>query len=151
MLRLFFCSLIAATLLASCKHNKACDGVLCSDEYIIPTFNFKLVEPGTDHDLVYGPYAKISLDSIKIKNADTSLPVKQVIDTVSRSAIMVGRLYGPTTLSTTIQGKVYVDKIIYQMKSVDCCRSAVSGIQLNDSPVSLTQDSKGTYLIPYAL
>jgi len=152
MVRIY--SLLTAGLLlfASCKvssEKNPCEGIMC--DYMAPTCKFRLVEPGTGHDLVYGPYARIPLDSISIRMKDTILQVKQVIDTPNNTALLFFPVPGPQSLRVGRPDKATLDKLNFLTRSVGCCGTEIYSLQLNDNPVAVPKDNNNVYLIPYNL
>jgi hypothetical protein len=127
---------------------------MCTDDFIFPVFQFKLVEPGNGHDLVYGPDAKILLDSIRItipSDRTYTLPLRQEIDTPHASAVLVSAAPGDVILEIGRPGKVTNDKLNFQIRPSGCCSREIYGVLLNENPVPLERDSAGTFLIPYTL
>ncbi|MDR6565860.1 hypothetical protein [Chitinophaga ginsengisegetis] len=145
---LFISILLFAACTTSSEKNP-CEGVVC--DYMAPVCKFKLVEPGTGRDLVYGPYARIPLDSIKILMQDTIIQVKQVIDTPRNTAVLYFYVIGPQTLRVGRPAKTTLDKLNFLTRSVGCCGTEIYSLQLNDNPVPVPRDSANTYLIPYNL
>jgi hypothetical protein len=142
---------IVFVLLAACqgKEKDPCDGVIC--DYMPYVLKFNLIEPGTGHDLVYGPHARIPLDSIKVQMQDTAMKVKQVIDTPHNSAFLYFIVMGPASLRIGKAGKVTLDKMTFMTRPVGCCGSEIYSMQLNDNPVPVPKDSVGVYQVPYNL
>lgn len=144
---------IGFILLAACKSSKKdtpCDGIMCDSptQLVCP---FKLVDPVTGRDLVYGPDARIPLDSIKIQMPDTTLPVKQLVDSSKSKSILYFYVGGPQSLRVGRPGKFTLDKLTFLTKVSGCCGSSIDGLQLNDNPVPVKRDSSGIFLIPYTL
>ena len=153
MTRIYSILFIGFILFAACKSSKKdtpCDGIMC-DSPIQLACVFKLVDPVTGRDLVYGPDARIPLDSIKIEMRDTTMPVKQWLDSSKTKAVMIFYLAGPQSLRVGRPGKFTLDKLHFQVKSVNCCGSEIASLQLNDNPVPVKRDSLGVFLIPYTL
>lgn len=145
----FISILFFAACTTTSSEKNPCAGIAC--DYMPPVCKFKLVEPGTGHDLVYGPYARIPLDSIKILMQDTTIQVKQVIDTPRNTAILYFYVMGPQTLRIGRPNRVTLDKFTFLTRSVGCCGTEIYSMQLNDNPVPVPRDSLFTYLIPYNL
>ncbi|WP_142684201.1 hypothetical protein [Chitinophaga polysaccharea] len=152
MVRIYSLLMAGLLLFASCEvssEKNPCDGIMC--DYMAPICKFRLVEPGTGRDLVYGPYARILLDSIKIQMKDTSIQVKQVIDTPNNTALLYFSVLGPQSLRVGRPDKVTLDKLNFLTRSVGCCGTEIYSLQLNDNPVAVPKDSNNIYLIPYNL
>lgn len=65
MVRIYFLLIAGLFLFAACKdasEKSPCEGIMC--DYMAPICKFRLVAPGTGHDLVYGPYARIPLETV---------------------------------------------------------------------------------------
>lgn len=155
MIRITTLFLIGIIFSSACKRSSddPCDGVICDYNARPPLYKFRLVDPATGHDLVYGPNAHIPLDSIKIQMSDTLSAVKQVIDTPHNTAVLIFYSNNPQTLRVGSAGKVTVDKLTVLSKpSGGCCAGTeIYGLSLNDNPASLKQDDAGVFLIPFAL
>ncbi|MEZ2441974.1 hypothetical protein AB6805_09655 [Chitinophaga sp. RCC_12] len=144
-----FISVLLFTACTTSSEKNPCEGIVC--DYMAPACKFKLVEAGTGRDLVYGPYARIPVDSIKILMQDTTIKVKQVIDTPSNTALLYFYVLGPQTLRVGRPAKVTLDKLTFLSRSVGCCGTELYSLQLNDNPVAVPRDSAGVFLIPYTL
>lgn len=153
MTRICTMLILSVALLTACSLSKdkgPCDGIICDNGPL--TFYFKLVDPDTGHDLVYGDHATIPLDSVKNHAMDTLLRVKQVIDPVRKRAYMIFMMTGgPQWLRIGTPGKAIQYKVDVKTKSAGCCGSLVSDVLLNDHPAPITRDSTGVYLIPFKL
>ncbi|NLU93863.1 hypothetical protein [Chitinophaga sp. Ak27] len=157
MTRICTMLILSVILLTACSLSKdkgPCDGIICDNGPL--TFYFKLVDPNTGHDLVYGDHAIIPLDSVrnhvKYQAIDTLVRVKQVIDPVRKRAYMIFMMTGgPQSLRVGTPGKAIQYKVDVKTKSAGCCGSLVSDVLLNDNPAPITRDSTGIYLIPYKL
>lgn len=132
-------------------YKPTCEGTPCPAVYNPPTYAFRLIDPVTSHDLVYGPHAQIPLDSIKILMTDTVRQVGQLIDTPHQTAVLTFYAEGPETLRVGRPGKIITDKLNFTTRPKGCCFKEVSGLTLNDNPVPIKQDSAGVFLIPYPL
>lgn len=150
MVRIYSLLIAGLFLFAACKSSSEknpCEGIMC--DYMAPVCKFRLVAPGTSHDLVYGPYARIPLDSIKIQMQDTTIQVKQVIDTPNNTALLYFYLLGPQSLRVGTPDKATLDKLNFLTRSVGCCGTEIYSLRLNDNPVAVPRDSNNVYLIPY--
>jgi hypothetical protein len=149
-------ALFALLLLTSCgkkskKSDDPCAGVICGGfVYFLPC-QCKLVEPGTDHNLVHGAYARISPDSIWLINSAGAFPLKQRIDT--SGIFSIGSSLSREVISLEIRrpGKITHDNLTLQSGPYNCCQWAVHDIWLNENPVRLKRDSAGVFLVPYIL
>lgn len=152
MVRIYALLTAGFLLFSSCKvssEKNPCEGIMC--DYMAPICKFRLVTPGTGHDLVYGPYARIPLDSISIRMKDTAIQVKQVIDTPNNTALLYFPVLGPQSLRIGRPDKATLDKLNFLTRSVGCCGTEIYSLQLNDNPVAVAKDSNNVYLIPYNL
>jgi hypothetical protein len=153
MTRICYILFIGFVLFTACKRSKKdnpCDGIMCDSPMRLGC-PFKLVDAVTGRDLVYGPDARIPLDSIKIQMPDTALPVKQLVDSSKSRSILYFYIGGPQSLRIGRPGKFTLDKLTFLTKVSGCCGSSIVGLQLNDNPVPIKPDSSGIFLIPYTL
>lgn len=153
MTRICYVLFIGFVLFTACKSSKKdtpCDGIMCDSPAQL-MFGFKLIDPGTGRDLVYGPDARIPLDSIKIQMPDTLMQVRQLIDTAKNKAVLFSYVRTPLSLRVGRPGKFTLDKMTFLTKTSGCCGSLIYGLLLNDNPVPVKKDSSGIFLIPYTL
>ncbi|MBO9729144.1 MAG: hypothetical protein J7623_10960 [Chitinophaga sp.] len=146
--------LTGLTLFASCcpvPKKEDCKDAVCPMVYSPPTYAFKLIDPATGHDLVYGPYAQIPLDSIKIQMTNAIKQVGQIIDTPHQTAVLTFYVEGPEILRVGRPGLVKLDKLNFTTRPKNCCFKEVASLSMNDSPVPVKQDGAGVFLIPYHL
>ncbi|SEW20277.1 hypothetical protein SAMN04488122_1126 [Chitinophaga arvensicola] len=120
-------------------------------DYVPPVCKFRLIERGTGHDLVYGSYAKIPLDSIRIGMKDTSFQVKQSVDTAHQTAFLYFTALANQTLRVGLPGKKTSAEMIFLLKTVGCCGVEIHGMLMNDNPDPLPKDSAGVFLVYFRL
>ncbi|HWV64782.1 hypothetical protein [Chitinophaga sp.] len=82
---------------------------------------------------------------------DTTIQVKQVIDTPNNTALLYFSVFGPQSLRIGRPDKATLDKLNFLTRSVGCCGIEIYSLQLNDNPVAVSKDSNNVYLIPYNL
>ncbi|WP_212001456.1 hypothetical protein [Chitinophaga sp. HK235] len=151
MTRLLPCILFIALLISACSNKSKKDEDPCGNCcYFSEPLRFRLVDARTGEDLVFGPHANISSDSIRFIYDD-----KQVLET-RQSPWDKNVLYGPESwprlqLEVGRPGKMTREKLTITPKSNGCCTTSIQAVTLGENPVSLTKDSAGVYLIPYSL
>ncbi|MEI3799855.1 MULTISPECIES: hypothetical protein [unclassified Chitinophaga] len=145
--------LLLAVLITACNDDKLadpCEGISCEGDTLHLAFAMiRLMDPANKQDLVYGPDATISPDSVKYKGPGdaTFIPIEQRPGWTPERQIIELPLQEPVYLYIGKPGKDTIIKVTYQFTKT-CCSPLLSQVILNDKTVIKLGASTYVYRIP---